>query len=442
MTKGEINRIGDAIRAESDNISDDTLNKLQAYRTSHKATLSTVFNALCKLSKTISKAAIITYRTKRFESIIRKLQRYPDMQLSRMWDIGGCRCIFDNNYQVYKLMKLIQRDTCLKIKKIYDYIEKPQEEGYRSLHLFIEIPDSSITIEVQIRNQNDHNWATLVEITDLLMNVKLKEYADNKELLLLHKLLSDKETLSTGERKTVADIIDKYNYFQKLSSVFGKNYIQIRKRWLEIEGKGAQYFLIETRIEEVPKITAFTNFVEAEETYFDVYKSNHNANIVLTHLAVANYHHVSVAYSNYILTFHSFLDDFYQILEKLIYDSMRNRNYWWFRKYYNQYIEVLFSHAVNFINEVDEVKAIQPRKTMKGKRFKFSSKEKEWQSDIERHVRNNAERAFRFNKMLRSSLPNGLFYGFIFKRRVKAVNRTFRKKFDSLLKTKTVKDIR
>jgi ppGpp synthetase/RelA/SpoT-type nucleotidyltranferase len=436
MTKGEINRIGDTIRAESQSISDATLNNLQSFRTSHKSTLSSVFNLLCKFSRTINKSAIITYRIKRFESIIRKLHRYPDMQLSRKWDIGGCRCIFDNNYQVYKLKRLIERDPNLRIKKIYDYIESPQKEGYRSLHLFVEIPESSITIEVQIRNQNDHNWATLVEITDLLLNVKLKEYGDNSELLLFHKLLSEKETLSADQKKIIADTIHRYKYFQKLSSVFSKNYIQVRKKWLVIEGNGLKYFLIETKIDEIPKITGFANFTEAEEKYFDVYKTNHNANIVLTHLAVANYHHISVAYSNYILTFHSFLGDFYQILENLIYDSMLTLNYWRFRRYYNQYLEVLFSHAMNFINEMDEVNAFMPKKVIKGKRLKFSSKEKEWKFDVQNQIQSNLIRAIKFDKMLRANLPKGIFYGFIFKRRAQLVNKAFQKKFNKALNLK------
>ncbi|HZY80587.1 MAG TPA: hypothetical protein VFE50_13770 [Cyclobacteriaceae bacterium] len=435
MTKGEINRIGDSIRLESSNPSETILASLQSYRISHKEALSTIFNVLCKCSRTIEASAITTYRIKRIESIIRKLQRYPDMQLSRMWDIAGCRCIFSGNTQVYKLLKLIQQDASVKVKKIYNYIEMPQEEGYRSLHLFLEIPGSNVTIEVQIRNQIDHNWATLVEITDLLFNVRLKEYADNSQLLMFHRLLADKPNLSFEKKQIIIDTIKTFDYIQKLSNVFSKNYIQVRKRWLEIEGSGVKYFLIEAKADEVPRIHAFKNFSEAEATYFDVYKSNKNANIVLTHLAVANYQNMSVAYSNYILTFHTFLDDYYQILEDLIYDTMKNLSYIKFRSYYSQYTKALFAYASNFINELKEVNAFQPKRITRNKKPKFSSKEKEWITDMERQIRRNNERAVRLNKMLTNNLPHGIFYGWLFRHRIRSVNQSFNRKFNRLLNT-------
>lgn len=188
LTKGQIDKLGDKIREQRNSLEDLTLGELQEYRTSHKETLSQVFNTLCRTTRKITSDSIVTYRIKRFESIIGKLSRYPDMKFSRMWDIGGCRCILRNNKEVYRLKELIENE--LTVRKVYDYIEKPQSEGYKSLHLFVCVPDDDKVIEVQLRNQQDHNWATLVEITDLLFDAKLKEYGQNKELLRFHYLLS------------------------------------------------------------------------------------------------------------------------------------------------------------------------------------------------------------------------------------------------------------
>ena len=70
MTNGEINRLGDKIRAEyiSDSLCEKTLNELQTYRTSHKDSLAKVFNALCNINRKMGKQNIVTYRIKRFES--------------------------------------------------------------------------------------------------------------------------------------------------------------------------------------------------------------------------------------------------------------------------------------------------------------------------------------------------------------------------------------
>lgn len=183
MTNGEINRLGDKVRAEyiTDSLSENILNELQTYRTSHKDSLANVYNALCNLNRKMGKQNIVTYRIERFESIIGKLYRFPKMEFSRMWDIGGCGCIVNNNEEVYKLKELIEKSANLVIRTKNDHIEKPKPDGYKSLHLYISLKiEPNKVIELQIRNKEDHNWATLVEITDLLFDVKLKEYGKER----------------------------------------------------------------------------------------------------------------------------------------------------------------------------------------------------------------------------------------------------------------------
>ena len=84
MSKGQVDRIGDRIRNEVGNVSDEALLGLQEYRTSHKEALSQVFTVLCNLNKKISGDTLVTYRIKRIESIISKLKLYREMKLSRM----------------------------------------------------------------------------------------------------------------------------------------------------------------------------------------------------------------------------------------------------------------------------------------------------------------------------------------------------------------------
>lgn len=119
MTNGEINRLGDKIREKyiKDSLEENTLNELQNYRTSHKDCLAKVFNALCNLNRKMGKHSIVTYRIKRFESIIGKLYRFPKMKFSRMWDIGGYRYIVNNNEEVYRLKELIEKSDVLVIRK-------------------------------------------------------------------------------------------------------------------------------------------------------------------------------------------------------------------------------------------------------------------------------------------------------------------------------------
>ena len=54
--------------------------------------------------------------------------------------------------------------------------------------------ESKKVIEIQIRSLEQHNWATLVEISDLLFQSKLKEFNDKKcpDLYEFHRILAKK----------------------------------------------------------------------------------------------------------------------------------------------------------------------------------------------------------------------------------------------------------
>lgn len=436
MTNGEINRLGDKVRAEyvTDSLAGETLNELQNYRISHKDTLARVFNVLCNINRKMSKENIVTYRIKRFESIIGKLYRYPEMQFSRMWDIGGCRCIVNNNEEVYKLKELIEKNDNLTIRKINDYIDTPQSEGYKSLHLYISLKsDTRTVIELQVRNKEDHNWATLVEITDLLFDAKLKEYGRDKELLRFHYLLSKRFDLSTDEKKEIAKTISKYKYFEKLSNVFSRNYIQIRKQWLSIESKNNHnYFLIETKKDEVPKITSYKKFDEAEENYFNIYKNNETANVVLTHLPKPNYEQISIAYSNYILTFHSFLDDSYQIFERLIEKTLIDKKYSEFIKYFSLYNEMVYHHAKNLMSEVYEIYEISKKNSKGLNNYKIKPKERDWVQHIQRQIKKGQDKQRRIQVSMRQNIPkDGTVGNYIFT----FISKRIAKKYSSKMKS-------
>ena len=108
-TNGEYKRLGERIRVNPQNVSNDDLEMLQTLRLSYKELLSEVFSTLVKESKKIDKNSICTYRVKRIESIISKLQRVEKMQLNRMSDIAGCRCIMHSDDKVYSLLSALKQ---------------------------------------------------------------------------------------------------------------------------------------------------------------------------------------------------------------------------------------------------------------------------------------------------------------------------------------------
>ncbi|PQJ80439.1 RelA/SpoT domain-containing protein [Polaribacter porphyrae] len=325
VTKGDVNRLGDIIRKEYPDVTNQTKKQIQEHRVSFKEITNKTFNDLSLLCRRVNKNAIITYRLKRIETIIGKLQRLDKKQkFSRMWDISGCRCIVDNDREVYRLEKLINKH--FSVRKTNDYINDPQPSGYKSLHIYIEDDKKDKIVEIQIRNRVDHNWATLVEITDLLFDSELKEKGKDKKLQNFLYLLSKKKSLKFEDKEYVASIVKKYKYFEKLSNVFTRNYLKVRNRWFELEAMyNHKFFLIETRKNEIPKIDSFLLFNKAESEYFKRYLQNEESNIVLTHLLKPTYKNMSSAYSNYILTVHSVLDDIITILQELILESVKSK---------------------------------------------------------------------------------------------------------------------
>lgn len=213
FTQGDIKRLGNSVRKQKGKVNYNTLEKLQEYRLSHKKSLAEVFNILCSKSKTVRNNSIVTCRIKRFESIITKLDRFPKMQFSRMWDIAGCRCILKTKNDVYKLRKILF--SSLNVRKEYDYIKEPRDSGYRAIHLYIDSKFGKV-VEIQLRTQMNHNWATLVEITDLLFDSELKEYGKNPDLYRFHQLLSNSFDLDLRDKFEIFDIESKFSFIYTL----------------------------------------------------------------------------------------------------------------------------------------------------------------------------------------------------------------------------------
>ena len=114
----------------------------------------------------------IESRVKKPASIIEKLRRrnFPvsvESVFENLHDVAGVRVIcsfIDDIYDVAEMF-LSQDDITLIEKK--DYIQNPKSNGYRSLHLIIEVPvflsdrTLNMEVEVQIRTMAMDFWAAL-----------------------------------------------------------------------------------------------------------------------------------------------------------------------------------------------------------------------------------------------------------------------------------------
>ena len=358
MTNGEIDRLGQRI-GQGNNVSKDDLEMLQEYRKTFQEPISHVFDFVLKAARKIDKQCIVTYRIKRIDTIIEKLRRFKNnnngpMSFSRMWDIAGCRCIFNGTSEkrIYQLRDMIQQEYGMQCK-INDYVANPRPSGYRSLHIYVKDKETQKPVEIQIRNTKHHNWATLVEIVDLLYETKNKEQQSSGRLGRFLYLYSNATSLLEKEFSEMLKIERKMKVFERMSNVLTRNYLQIRKQW--IKQKQIGNFFVITANRKYSEILSFPSFLEAEKAYYEKYLDNKDSNIVLTHLNSPDFNQISMAYSNYMLAMHAFFDDYRVMVANQIINCVRNNNYYRIFKDFRIYNSNIKCHFNNLRQEVEGI---------------------------------------------------------------------------------------
>lgn len=114
----------------------------------------------------------VNSRLKSPESLLKKASRM-DCALSveelrkNIWDIAGIRITCSFISDTYKISEMLARQQDLKVIRLKDYITQPKENGYRGLHLIVEVPVfmsdrvTPVRVEVQIRTIAMDFWASV-----------------------------------------------------------------------------------------------------------------------------------------------------------------------------------------------------------------------------------------------------------------------------------------
>lgn len=151
----------------------------------------------------------IKSRIKSPESIFEKLERKGfevsvDSIEKNLFDIAGVRVICSFPEDIYALADMLAKQDDIEVVEVKDYIKNPKSNGYRSLHLILNVPiylsnrKKYMKVEAQFRTIAMDFWASIEH------KLKYKHDVDNPAAIV-------------QELKMCADIISEMDY--KMQSI-------------------------------------------------------------------------------------------------------------------------------------------------------------------------------------------------------------------------------
>lgn len=182
------------------------LDIINNWRSAHSFPLNTFAVRLRRKGHEIDPECLIAQRIKRLSSIEHKLDRFPKLPLSQMQDIGGCRAVMSTVEKVQDLVKVYTVGSDLKhtLLRVDDYMACPQASGYRGVHLIFKYFSDKNTvyndlkIEIQVRSQYQHAWATAVETVGTFQKQALKSSIGEARWLRFFALMGTAIALFEG----------------------------------------------------------------------------------------------------------------------------------------------------------------------------------------------------------------------------------------------------
>lgn len=226
---------------------DHALEVINNWRSSHSFPLNTFQTTLRNKGRRVDPDCLVAQRIKRLWSIQHKLERFPKMRLSQVQDIGGCRAVLSTIEEVRELVDAYKRsDLRHKLARVDDYLETPQRSGYRGVHLIYKyLSDkktkdyNGLSIEMQVRSQFQHAWATAVETVGTFIKQALKSSMGEEDWLRFFALMGTAIAYQEGTRPVANTPEDYDSLLEELRHYVRK--LDVASR-LEAYGNALQFF--------------------------------------------------------------------------------------------------------------------------------------------------------------------------------------------------------
>ena len=118
--------------------------------------------------------SVVTSRLKTPDSAFEKCERkYGEVSMKRvrqLHDVAGVRIITYFEDDIYKIREALMHEPMFSVMEESDYVANPKENGYRSLHLIVNVNiyfqgrARIVPVEIQIRDKAMDLWASLEHI--------------------------------------------------------------------------------------------------------------------------------------------------------------------------------------------------------------------------------------------------------------------------------------
>lgn len=268
--------------------------------------------------------AIVAQRLKRATTIIGKLDRMQNrrLTLANMQDIGGVRAVLKTVEDVEKLRDIyLKSNLTHTLEHIDDYISRPKPDGYRGIHLIyrynLNRPPSrkwnGLLIEMQLRTELQHYWATAVEVTGTILNEPFKfggtgqpEWRDFFKLVSSAFAMIEKRPVVGGyENLTISELFDTVKKKEKALDALQKmEYYSRGLSFIQEQGsRKNKYHILTLDLEnKTLTVSSFTelNVARASEAYAGVEKSQSGKSDTVL-VSTAKSDDLRKAYPNYFL---------------------------------------------------------------------------------------------------------------------------------------------
>jgi Region found in RelA / SpoT proteins len=297
----------------------DALAVLNNWRSAHAYPLNTFQITLRNKARKIERGVIVAQRSKRLESIHKKLSSKSTMRMTQMQDIAGCRAVFLRLRSVYRLVTAYKTSKFdHKFRSEKDYIAHPKPDGYRCYHLVYEYCGTKDTaaytglrVEVQIRTQMQHAWATAVEAVGIFTRQALKSNQGDQDWLRFFALMGS-AIAAIEQTPSVPDTpVSKSALVKEIEALAHKLHV---KEMLQVynatittlgSAKDEKYFIVELNTEEF-RITVRRYKAKQSEEANRVYTElegqvPEGSPIQIVLVSVDNINALKRAYPNYFL---------------------------------------------------------------------------------------------------------------------------------------------